>query len=80
MRARRELDLSLSRIVVSMMSSMSNTEGTEFWEISHISKNANFLPQVGFQRHSIWVRFELVNQLFDFFFACIVFLFNRGVW
>ena len=23
------------------------------------------LPRVGFQRFSIWVRFELMNQLFD---------------
>ena len=28
------------------------------------------LPQFGFQRLSIWVRFELMNQLFDCFLAC----------
>ena len=37
------------------------------------------LPQVGFQRFSIWVRFELMNQLFDYFFACMIFLFNCRV-
>ena len=39
-----------------------------------------FLSQVGFQRFSIWVRFELMKQLFDYFFACMVFLFNCRVW
>ena len=34
------------------------------------------LPQVGFQRLSIWMRFELVNQLFDCFLACVIFLVN----
>ena len=38
------------------------------------------LPQVGFQRFSIWMRFELMNQLVDHFFACMVFLFNCRVW
>ena len=38
------------------------------------------LPQVGFQRFSIWVRFELMNQLVDYFFACVVFLFTCRVW
>ena len=37
------------------------------------------LPQVGFQRFSIWVRFDLMNQLFDYFVACMVFLFNCRV-
>ena len=37
------------------------------------------LPQVDFQRFSIWVRFEL-NQLFDCLFACMVFLFSCRVW
>ena len=34
------------------------------------------LLQVGFQRVSIWMRLKLMNQLFDYFFACIVFLFH----
>ena len=38
------------------------------------------LPQVGFQRSSNWVRFELMNQLFDYFFTCMVFLLNCRVW
>ena len=31
-------------------------------------------------RFSIWMRFKLMNQLVDQFFACIVFLLNCGVW
>ena len=34
------------------------------------------LRKVGFQRLSIWMRCELMNQLVDYFFACMVFLFN----
>ena len=34
------------------------------------------LPQVGFQRPSIWMRFELMNQLLDCFLACVIFLLN----
>ena len=34
------------------------------------------LPEVGFQRLSIWMRFELMNQLFDCFLACVIFLLN----
>ena len=37
------------------------------------------LLQVGFQRVSIWMRFHLMNQFFDHFFACIVFLFHCGM-
>ena len=38
------------------------------------------LPQIGFQRFSIWRRFKIMNQLVDYFFACIVFFFICGVW
>ena len=38
------------------------------------------LPQVGFQRFSIWMRFHLMNQLVDYYFACIVFLLNCREW
>ena len=36
------------------------------------------LPQVGFQCLSIWMRSELMNQLFDCFLACVIFLLNCG--
>ena len=37
-----------------------------------------FLPQIGFQSLSIWMRFELMNQLFDCFLAGVIFLFHCG--
>ena len=38
------------------------------------------LLQVSFQRVSILMSFNLMNQLVDYFSACIVFLFNNRVW
>ena len=36
-------------------------------------------PQVGFQRLSIWMRFEWMVELFDCFLECVMFLLNSGM-
>ena len=58
-------------------------------EVLHVSQAADhvlrlfaesfvrvILPQVGFHRLSIGMRFDLTNQLFDCFLACVIFMLN----
>ena len=61
-------------------------------EVLHVSQAADhvlrllaewvvrvILSQIGFQRLLIWMRFELMNQLFDCFLECVIFLLNCRV-